>query len=123
MVSTDVKSVRGSKGGTSYAPVVRYRYTFGGQQYESERVLPINISASRRWAEGMCGRFHSGQAVTAYANPSRPSSAYLVHELSLLPLAFVGFPLVICGLFSWIVWLQRRQLAAIQAHTVPIVEA
>ncbi len=122
VLSTAIKAVRGDKG-TSYAPVVRYRYSFAGGQYVSDAVLPLTISAGRGWAEKLRDRFRPGEIATAYVNPNRPSSAFLVREVSLLPLLFVAFPLAIAGLLAWIARVQRRQLAAVEKYPVPVVDS
>lgn len=122
VLSTDIQAVRGNKG-TSYAPVVRYEYAFGGARYQSAAVLPLRISASHAWAERLRARFRPGDSVTAYVNPTRASSAFLVRRVSLLPLVFVALPLAIAALLGWIVRVQRRQLAAGEQHPVPIVDA
>jgi len=122
VLSTDIKAVRGDKG-TSYAPVVRYQYTIDGAQYVSSRVLPLDVSAGLGWAERLRDRFRPGDIVTAYVSPSQPGSAFLVHEVSLLPLWFVVLPLAVAGLLAWVSALQRRQLAAVERYPVPVVEA
>jgi hypothetical protein len=122
VLSTDIRPVRGSRGGTSYAPVVQYRYSFGGTDYVGNRVLPIDMSSGRAWAEGFRRRFGVGQTTTAYVNPGKPSSAFLVREVSLLPLLFVAMPLVFGALFYWIVQSQRRQMVALETSAVPIVD-
>ncbi|HVH68334.1 MAG TPA: DUF3592 domain-containing protein [Gemmatimonadales bacterium] len=121
VLSTDIKAVRGDKG-TTYAPVVRYQYSLDGVQYQSDRVLPLNMSASWTWATKLRDRFRPGAIVTAYVNPSRPASAFLVHEVSLMPLLFVAFPLAMVGILSWIARVQRRQLAAVERYPVPVVD-
>lgn len=121
VLSTDIKAVRGSKG-TSYAPVVRYQYFLDDVRYQSDQVLPLNMSASWQWATKLRDRFQPGALVTAYVNPRRPASAFLVHEVSLLPLLFVAFPLAMVGILSWISAAQRRQLAAVQRYPVPLVD-
>ena len=121
VLTTDIKAVRGNKG-TSYSPVVRYEYSVNGTGYQSDRVLPLTISASYAWAEGLRSRFRPGQVVTAYVNPNQAASAFLVRQVSLLPLLFVGFPLLIVGIVSWIAGFQRRQLAAMVRYPVPVVE-
>jgi hypothetical protein len=121
VLSTDIKTVRGDKGNT-YAPVVRYQYFLDGVRYQSDRVLPLNMSASWQWATKISSRFQRGATVTAYVNPSHPASAFLVHEVSLLPLLFVAFPLAMVGILSWIAGVQRRQLAAVERYPVPVVD-
>jgi len=60
--------------------------------------------------------------VTAYVNPSKPASAFLVRQVSLLPLAFVAIPLLMVGVLSFFAGVQRRQLAATVRYPVPIVD-
>lgn len=121
VLSTDIKYVQGNKGG-SYAPVVRYVFSVNGAQYESRQVLPLTVSASYGWATRLRDRFHPGQIVTAYVNPNQPASAFLVREVSLIPLWFVAIPLLMVGVLSWMAGVQRRQLAATQRYPVPVVE-
>ncbi|HEV2751541.1 MAG TPA: DUF3592 domain-containing protein [Gemmatimonadales bacterium] len=121
ILSTDIKAVRGDKG-TSYTPVVRYLYLVNGRQYESKQVLPLTISASYGWAVKLRDRFRPGEIVTAYVSPNRPSSAFLVRELSLLPLLFVAVPLAMVGVLAWFAGMQRRQLAATVRYPVPVVD-
>ena len=121
ILSTDIKAIRGEKG-TSYTPVVRYLYSVNGAQYESKQVLPLTISASYGWAVKLRDRFRRGEIVTAYVNPGRPSSAFLVREVSLLPLLFVAIPLAMVGVLAWFAGMQRRQLAATVRYPVPLVE-
>ena len=120
-MSTDVKSVRGNKS-TTYAPVVRYQYNFAGSDHMGSEVTAIPISASRNWAEDLRQRFHPGDIVTAYVNPAKPSSAFLVRDLSLFPLWFVLFPLAFGALPYWIDRSQRRRTANLEAQPVPIIE-
>jgi len=122
VLSTATTAVRGSTG-TGYAPVVRYEYSIGGTRYESDAVLPVRMAASLAWAERLRARFRAGAVVTAYVNPNRASSAFLVREVSLRPLLFVVLPLAISALFAWIVLAQRRQVAAMEQRSVPVVDA
>ena len=121
ILSTDIKAVRGDKG-TSYTPVVRYQYSVDSAQYISNQVLPLTISASYGWAVKLRDRFRRGEVVTAYVNPRRPASAFLVREVSFLPLLFVVIPLAMVGIMAWMAGIQRRQLAATVRYPVPIVE-
>lgn len=121
VLRTDIKAVRGDKG-TSYTPVIRYQYSVNGAQYVSSQVLPLTLSASYGWATRLRDRFHPGEIVTAYVNPSKPASAFLVRQVSLLPLAFVAIPLLMVGVLSFFAGVQRRQLAATVRYPVPIVD-
>jgi Protein of unknown function (DUF3592) len=122
VLSSAIKAVRGNRG-TSYAPVVRYQYSIDGTPYESDAVLPLNVSASLGWAERLRARFRPGDVVTAYVNPHRASSAFLVRQVSLLPLVFVALPVTIALILAWVSVVQRRQLAAREQHPVPMVDA
>jgi len=122
VLSVGIREVRNDDGST-YAPVVQYQYLIGHQWYVCDRVLPLSMSSSRGWAERMRDRFRPGDQVTAYVNPGNPSSAYLVRDVSLMPLLFVALPLVMVGLLALIVRVQRRQLNAVEQYPVPVVEA
>jgi len=122
VLSTDIRTVSGDKGNT-YAPVVRYEYSLGGSVYNADHVLPLSMSSSMRWAEGLRDRFRPGQTVTAYVSPTDPSRAFLIREVSYMPLWFVGMPLGMALLFGWVVRYQRRQLEVVTDNPVPIVEA
>ena len=81
-----VQAVRGNKGGTSFRPVVTYAYAVHGQRYTSTQVNVLAVSKSYGWAQSMSTRFVPGAPTTAYVSPDDPPNAYLVHEISLLPL-------------------------------------
>ena len=83
----------------------------------------ITISASLSWATALRARFPVGKAVTAYVNPTRPSSAFLVREVSFLPMIFVLLPVGFGALFVWIIRVQRRQVVLAETHLVPEVSA
>lgn len=116
-----VEAVRGSKGGTSYRPVVSYTYRVEGRTYHCSTVTVILESQGWAWANRIASRYPPGAATTAYVNPHDPSQAYLVRDFSIMPLAFVLIPLV----FGAIAWLsirqQRRQMAMAASVPVPII--
>jgi hypothetical protein len=86
-------------------------------------VTPINISASRSWAQSIVNKYRSGDVTTAYVNPGHPTNAYLLRQVSLFPLLFVLFPVCFGLLFSWIVRAQRLQVELAQKHLVPVVNS
>ncbi|MFI5312193.1 MAG: DUF3592 domain-containing protein [Gemmatimonadales bacterium] len=122
VIMTDIRTVRGSKGST-YAPLVTYRYSWQGVTYTGAGVTPVSISASMKWATALRDRFQAGKVVTAYVNPGRPASAFLVREVSLVPMLFVLLPVAFGALFAWIIRVQRRQVALVETHLVPVVSA
>jgi hypothetical protein len=123
VISSDVGSVRGAKGGVSYKPVIRYTYTYDGIPYSSYGVTPIDISASEAWARSIVARYHPEAVTTAYVDPGNPASALLVREPSLIPLVFVVIPVLLGLLFSWVIHVQRRQVQLAEKHLVPVVNA
>jgi hypothetical protein len=122
VVSSDVGVVHNSKGNT-YKPVVVYNYRYQGYPFQAAAVTPISISASQSWAQSIVAKYRPGDVTTAYVNPSNPYSAYLLRQVSLIPLIFVLIPVLLGMLFSWIVRVQRSQVALAQKHLVPVVNA
>ena len=122
VVSSNVGSVRGDKG-TSYKPVVVYNYTYEGNPYQGAAVTPINISASEGWARSIADRYRPGDVTTAYVNPGNPYDAFLLRQVSLMPLIFVAMPVFLGLLFSWIIRVQRSQVRFAQKHLVPVVNS
>jgi hypothetical protein len=122
VISSDVGTVSGSKGNT-YKPVVVYNYRYQGNPFQASAVTPISISAGQKWAQGIADRFQPGQTTTAYVNPSQPNNAFLVRNVSYMPLIFVVFPIFFGLLFSWIVRAQRNQVELAQKHLVPVVSS
>ncbi len=122
VVSSDVGVVRGNKG-NSYKPVVVYNYRYQGSPYQASAVTPISISASQSWAREIAGRYRSGDVTKAYVNPANPYNAYLLRQVSLIPLVFVLFPVLFAMLFAWILRTQRAQVALAQQHLVPVVNS
>lgn len=121
ITDSHVDAVRGSKGGTSYRPVVSYSYRVEGRTYMSSSATVIRESRSSAWANGIANRFRYGNHVTAYVDPGDPTKAYLVHEFSGTPLVFVFIPLI----FAVIMWSsmgwQRRQTSLAATTAVPIL--
>jgi hypothetical protein len=122
VVSSDVGTVNRGKGNT-YKPVVVYNYRYLGRPYQASAVTPIDISASQSWAQSIVSRYRSGDVTTAYVDPNQPYSAYLVRQVSLIPLLFVLIPVCFALLFSWMVRVQRRQVELAQKHLVPVVSS
>jgi hypothetical protein len=121
VVATTIDAVRGSKGGTSYRPVVTYSYEVDGRWYRSSAVTIISTSRSWALANGIVTRYRIGARTTAWADPNAPGRAYLIHELSLFPLIFIGIPvafgaIVLCS-SRW----NERQTALAAAVPVPVV--
>ena len=121
--SNGVKEVKGSKGGSTYAPMVSYGYYKNGVAYYSTAVNPIQISASLTWANNVVKQFPPGSVVTAYVSPSHPERAFLIRRASLIPLFFVVIPVLFTMLFMWSLRMQRNQVVFAEKHLVPVVAA
>ncbi len=122
VVSSDVGVVTSSKG-NSYKPVVVYNYRYQGNPYQAASVTPISISASQNWAREISARFRAGDVTTAYVNPANPYNAYLLRQVSFIPLIFVLFPVLFGTLYAVILRAQRKQVALAQQHLVPVVNS
>jgi hypothetical protein len=120
VVSSAVGTV-GSGKGNSYKPVVVYNYRFQGFPFQAATVTPIDISASQSWAQSIVNKYRPGDVTTAYVNPGNPYNAFLVRQVSYIPLLFVVIPVCFALMFGWMVRRQRLQVALAQKHLVPVV--
>jgi hypothetical protein len=118
-----VQAVRGNKGSTSFRPVVTYAYAVHGQRYTSTQVNVLAVSKSYGWAQSMSTRFVPGAPTTAYVSPEDPANAYLVHEISLLPLCITLIPAVFGGVFLLTTRWNDRQSELARGVNVPILAA
>lgn len=101
VVDTDVRESTSSggtrNGGTSYYPVVEYRYTYDGQQYTNDNVFPgsSSRSTSRSRAEEIADEYDQGDTATVYVDPENPSESFLIQETDyLFPALFGGVGLL-----------------------------
>lgn len=118
-----VQAVRGNKGSTSFRPVVTYAYAVRGQRYTSTQVNVLAVSKSYGWAQSMSTRFVPGAPTTAYVSPDDPANAYLVHEISLLPLCITLIPALFGGVFLLTTRWNDRQSELARGVNVPILAA
>ena len=93
VLSTRVEEHSDSDGST-YEPVVVYRYRVNDREYTASRVTPLKESRSGRWARRVIGRYQVGSSYTAFYDPDDPAEAYLMRSRSVIPWAFVAFSLV-----------------------------
>jgi hypothetical protein len=96
--------------GSTYSPVVTYRYFVDDRPYTSSRTLPINESRSGRWAHRIIERFAIGGTYTAWYDPAHPTEAFIVRAHSLVAPIFTGIGLVVTlgGLAAVVGVLRRR---------------
>lgn len=97
VVLSSVEMHRGSKGGSSYSPVVEYRYQVAGAQYTSRKVLPVSVSASQSWAKSVVAGYPAGKQTEAYYNPGAPGESFLVRQHSMFPHVFLTIGLALLG--------------------------
>jgi hypothetical protein len=80
--------------GSTYEPVVVYRYRVGDRSYTASRVTPLKESRSGSWASRVAGQYQVGSTYTAYYDPENPGDAFLLRIRSVIPWAFVAFSVV-----------------------------
>jgi len=93
VLSTRVQEHSDSDGST-YEPVVVYRYRVRDREYTASRVTPLEESRSGGWARGVIGRYQVGSRYTAFFDPENPAEAFLMRSRSVLPWAFIAFAVV-----------------------------
>lgn len=93
VLSTRVEEHHDSDGST-YEPVVVYRYRVNDREYTAKRVTPLNESRSGRWAYRVTARYQVGNDYPAFYDPARPGDAYLLRSRSIVAWAFVAIPIV-----------------------------
>ncbi len=76
--------------GSTYSPVVVYRYYVHERPYTSSRVLPVSESRSGGWAYSIIAEYEPGAKYTAWYDPADPSAAYLRRSHSIVAPIFVG---------------------------------
>jgi len=84
----------GDSDGSSYEPVVVYRYVVGDRQFTASQVTPLRESRGSSWAFGIVRRYQVGASYTAFYDPSQPGDAFLIRKRSLLPWGFIGMSLI-----------------------------
>jgi len=79
------RTYRTTRGGSSRAVRIRYRYRADGREHESDRIYPGPWSTTAGDSEELRARFPAGSAVTAFVDPDDPARAFLVPFRSFLP--------------------------------------
>ena len=81
---SEVREVRGDD--ITYRPVVRYRYTYRGKTYTSDRIwVGGSLSGSSYWARKVVSRYTPGSSVPVRVRPGDP--AFSVLEAGFVPTA------------------------------------
>lgn len=103
VTDTDIDTISKRRASPDYQPVVTFEYRFEGTDYTSESLYPASVepdydteSAARDEIED----YETGDAVTAYVDPTSPGDAFLRTEESTGPLKFAaigGLMVVLSG--------------------------
>jgi Protein of unknown function (DUF3592) len=99
--------------GTSYTPVIDYRYTAGGNQLTGNTIRHGSFHVRPGEAYRLVEQFSAGSPVTVYYNPRQPSDSLLLPGLTsghvFMVLFLTPFNLVMVG--GWVAawdWLHAR---------------
>lgn len=78
VVSSSVRTSRGSKGGTTYRPDISFNYSYENRTYGNDRVGILNYGSSEsRRAYDLVKRFPKGSSADVLVNPARPGKGFL----------------------------------------------
>lgn len=91
-VSTSASSESRITSTRTYEPVVRFRYSVGREQFESDMLRPTIIVRTYPSAESAreeLAAYPVGARVTAHVNADRPDKGFLIPEASVGPLVFM----------------------------------
>lgn len=114
VTASEIKSHRGSKGGTTYSAEINYVYTVGTQKFFAQRLRYIQFSSSSYSdAFGMVSEHPAGSAVTVYYDPAQPQEAVLypgIDGVDFIPALFLTpFNMMMFGLWcGCAAWLRER---------------
>ena len=103
ILESRVEASKGSKGSTTYAPIIRYSYEVDGKRYQSDRVAAVGkFSSSGPWASRMQAAYRVGHEATAWRSLDDPGSAFLSRDVESFPhiLALFGLPFLIIGIWA-----------------------
>jgi len=101
---TDPRPLR-STSTTTHRPDVRFRYTIGGAEYESDLLYPtviVRTHASREAAAEELALFPVNAMVQAYVDPSMPDKGYLIPSAGNGPIVFIVLGVILPPL-AWFV--------------------
>lgn len=102
ILTAELHSHRGSKGGATYSVEATYEYEFEGRTYRGDRVAvhggSDNIGSFQQDAAAeLEGYRDRGEPFRAFVNPLHPDQAVLYRELRIGLLAFLGLFFVLFG--------------------------
>lgn len=84
-----------SDGGTTYRPLVRYRYTVDGHEYENDRPQLTTVSSSATTpTDSVLARYRVKQTVTVHYDPGDPAHSTLEVVFPAMAVGLPGFLMV-----------------------------
>lgn len=100
VISSEVKRLNSSKGSSKSAPLIRYQYKVGSEEFTSEKYSSTVARGSSSWARDIVDMHPAGTEVKVHYNPGQPSRAVLVTGLQsddywMTLLSLIGFLLVL----------------------------
>jgi len=114
VIHSEVRIHHGSKGGTSYEPVIQYRYEVTGQAFTGARLRYNSVSSSSQFsAQSKVDEHPPGSSLQVFYNPENPRDSLLFPGIEgadfMLILFLTPFNAVMVGLWIWICgWLRER---------------
>jgi hypothetical protein len=113
VIHSEVKTHRGSKGGTSYEAVINYRFELGGQSFFGSRLRYNKGSSSSLTANSIVDVRPVGATVQVFYDPENPHDSLLFPGLDgsdfMMVLFLTPFNAIMLGFWTWIgSWLRRR---------------
>ena len=77
VLTAEMKSHSGSKGGTTYSAAITYEYRVAGEKYLGEKLAIGSMSSSTSYAQGILSRYPVGKQVVVHYSPADASEAVL----------------------------------------------
>ena len=104
-----VESRPGKRGGTYWAPRIRYGIQTKSGIVMGRQVTPLDEASTKAWAEEIASRFVRGKVDQGYAHPDSVGLSFLVPELGWFWQITLAVGLGLVGVFFWLL---RRARAA-----------
>jgi len=110
---SEVKSHRGSKGGTSYEAIINYRFEAGGRTFTGARLRYNSNFSDLASAASLVALHPAGGTVQVFYNPDNPQDSLLSPGLDgsdfMLVLFLTPFNAIMLGFWIWLGgWLRER---------------
>ncbi len=122
---SEVKSHRGSKGGTTYQAVIHYRFEVDGQTFTGARLRYNPASSDSASARSLVDDHPAGAAVRIFYDPKNPQDSLLFPGITgadyLMVLFLTPFNAVMLGFWIWLGGQLRERLFRPVAGGIKII--